>query len=137
MNSVPLLLHYWVVILLMMCGLYLVISAVNLLKKIAGLTIFQTSVFLLFISMGEIQGGAIPILKEGVSTYANPLPQVLILTAIVVAVATMALGLALVLRIHEAYDSIDEDCIQQCNEEIQHSAAHPDGAQTDNPSTPG
>ena len=100
-------------IVLMMIGFYVVIAASNLIKKIIGLNIFQTSVFILYISIGKVKGGAAPILTEGVETYANPLPHVLILTAIVVGVATTALGLALVVRIKEAYDSIEEDDIHE------------------------
>jgi len=105
--------NYWIVIVLMMIGLYVVIAANNLVKKIIGLNIFQTSVFILYISIGKIAGGAAPILVEGVETYANPLPHVLILTAIVVGVATTALGLALIVRIKEAYNTIEEDDIRR------------------------
>ena len=105
--------NYWIVIVLMMIGLYVVIAANNLIKKIIGLNIFQTSVFILYISIGKITGGAAPILVEGVETYANPLPHVLILTAIVVGVATTALGLALIVRIKEAYNTIEEDDIRR------------------------
>ena len=104
--------NYWVVFLLMMIGLFLVIGRKNLLKKIVGLTIFQTSVFLLYITFGKIQGGTAPILNDINDTlYSNPLPHVLILTAIVVGVATTALGLSLVLRINSEYGSIEEDDI--------------------------
>ena len=104
--------NYWVVFLLMMIGLFLVIGRKNLLKKIVGLTIFQTSVFLLYITFGKIQGGTAPILNNIKDTiYSNPLPHVLILTAIVVGVATTALGLSLVLRINSEYGSIEEDDI--------------------------
>jgi multicomponent Na+:H+ antiporter subunit C len=101
--------NYWIVIFLMMAGFYTVISRGNLVKKIVGLNIFQTSVFILFISMGYITGSAAPILEEGVTLYSNPLPHVLILTAIVVGVATTALGLALVVRIREAYGTVEEE----------------------------
>ena len=104
--------NYWVVILLMMVGFYTVISRGNLVKKIAGLNIFQTSVFLLYISIGNVENGTTPIIAEGFTQYSNPLPHVLILTAIVVGVATTALGLALVVRIKEAYGSVEEDDIQ-------------------------
>lgn len=104
--------NYWVVILLMMVGFYTVISRGNLVKKIAGLNIFQVSVFLLYISIGNVQDGTTPIIAEGFTQYSNPLPHVLILTAIVVGVATTALGLALVVRIKEAYGTIEEDDIQ-------------------------
>jgi multicomponent Na+:H+ antiporter subunit C len=101
--------NYWIVVFLMMAGLYTVISRGNLVKKIAGLNIFQTSVFIMYISFGYVEGGAAPILEEGVTLYSNPLPHVLILTAIVVGVATTALGLALVVRINEAYGTVEED----------------------------
>lgn len=101
--------NYWIVTFLMMAGLYTVISRGNLVKKIAGLNIFQTSVFIMYISFGYVKGGAAPILEDGVTLYSNPLPHVLILTAIVVGVATTALGLALVVRINEAYGTVEED----------------------------
>jgi multicomponent Na+:H+ antiporter subunit C len=110
--------NYWVVIFLMMAGFYIVISHGNLVKKIAGLNIFQTSVFILFISMGYITGGAAPILEDDVTLYSNPLPQVLILTAIVVGVATTALGLALVVRIREAYGTAEEEEIHVQDEDF-------------------
>lgn len=105
--------NYWIVILLMMIGFYVVIASSNLIKKIIGLNIFQTSVFILYITVGKMHGGAAPILEKGVEVYANPLPQVLILTAIVVGVATTALGLALIVRIKESYGSIEEDEIHE------------------------
>lgn len=105
--------NYWVVIFLMMVGLYTVISRGNLIKKIIGLNIFQVSVFFLYINMSTLEGGAAPIIAEGVALYSNPLPHVLILTAIVVGVATTALALALVVRIKEAYGTIEEDEIHQ------------------------
>ena len=102
--------NYWIVFLLMMIGLFLVIGRKNFLKKIVGLTIFQTSVFLLYITFGKIKGGTPPILNNAIdAVYSNPLPHVLILTAIVVGVATTALGLSLVLRINSEYGSIEED----------------------------
>ncbi len=109
--------NYWIVIVLMMAGFYIVISRGNLVKKIVGLNVFQTSVFVLYISMGKVTGGTAPIIAEGISRYSNPLPHVLILTAIVVGVATSALGLALVVRIREAYGTIEEDEIDHQDEE--------------------
>jgi multicomponent Na+:H+ antiporter subunit C len=109
--------NYWIVILLMMIGFYIVISRGNLVKKIIGLNIFQTSVFLLYISMGKVAGGTAPILADGFEVYSNPLPSVLILTAIVVGVATMAVALSLVVRIREAYGTIEEDDIAALGEE--------------------
>ncbi len=101
--------NYWIVVFLMMAGFYIVISANNLVKKIVGLNIFQTSVFMLYISMGKVSGGTAPILVEGVTQYSNPLPHVLILTAIVVGVATTAVGLSLIVRIKRAYGTVEEN----------------------------
>ena len=101
--------NYWIVIFLMMVGFYIVISRNNLIKKVLGLNIFQISVFLLYISMGKVKGGTAPILAEGISNFSNPLPHVLILTAIVVGVATTALGAALIVRINESYGTTEED----------------------------
>ena len=103
------LINYWIVILLMMTGFYIIIAHDNLIKKIVGLNIFQVSVFVFYITMAKVKGGTAPILAEGITTYSNPLPHVLILTAIVVGVATTALGLALVIRIREAYGTIEDD----------------------------
>ena len=103
--------NYWIVVILMMVGFYAVIVRGNLIKKIIGLNIFQTSVFYLYISQGKVFGGTAPIIGEGITVYSNPLPHVLILTAIVVGVATTALGLSLVVRIKEAYGTIEEDDI--------------------------
>lgn len=106
--------NYWIVIVLMMTGFYVLISRGNLIKKLVGLNIFQTSVFLMYITMGKIAGGTAPILGShgepvpGV-VYSNPLPHVLILTAIVVGVATTSVGLALTVRIKEAYGTVEED----------------------------
>ena len=115
--------NYWIVILLMMTGFYVAIARGNLVKKMIGLNIFQISVFLLYITMGKVRGGTAPILHAhveltgdgqplppaGFDAYSNPLPSVLILTAIVVGVATTALALALIVRIREAYGTIEED----------------------------
>ena len=100
---------YVVTYLLMTAGLFIVIARGNLIKKLIGLGIFQTSVYLLYIGPAKLLAGTAPILANGYSVYSNPLPHVLILTAIVVGVATLALGLALVVRIREAYGSIEED----------------------------
>ena len=102
--------NYIIVTILMMTGLFIVIARTNLIKKLIGLSIFQTSVFIFYISLGKIEGGTAPILDGNSGTlYSNPLPHVLILTAIVVGVATTALGLALILRINEAFGTIEED----------------------------
>jgi multicomponent Na+:H+ antiporter subunit C len=102
-------LTYIVTVFLMVAGLFIVIARDNLIKKLVGLGIFQTSVYLLYIAPGKLVGGTAPILSDAYRVYSNPLPHVLILTAIVVGVATLALGLALVVRIREAYGSIEED----------------------------
>ena len=107
---------YWIIIVVMMVGLYTVIASGNLIKKIIGLNIFQASVFLLYISIGSVSGATAPIFTEGAASYANPLPHVLILTAIVVGVATSALGLALVIRIKEAYGTVEEDELNPADE---------------------
>jgi multicomponent Na+:H+ antiporter subunit C len=105
--------NYWIVVLLMMIGFYVVIAHENLIKKLIGLSIFQTAVFFLYISMGKITGATAPIYDAKWQLYSNPLPHCLILTAIVVGIATTALGLALVVRIQEAYGSIEEGEIQE------------------------
>ena len=102
---------YAATVFLMVAGLFIVIARGNLIKKLVGLGIFQTSVYLLYIAPGKLVGGTAPIIDERFAIYSNPLPHVLILTAIVVGVATLALGLALVVRIREAYDTIEEDDI--------------------------
>ena len=116
--ELPGLLNYWLVVVLMMIGLYIVIAQSNLVKKMVGLNIFQVSVFLFYITISKVEGGTAPILTGDPDTvYSNPLPHVLILTAIVVGVATTALGLALVVRIKEAFGTIEEDDIL----EIEHA----------------
>jgi multicomponent Na+:H+ antiporter subunit C len=110
--------NYWLAVFLMMAGFYVVIAQGNLVKKIIGLGMFQTSVFILYISMGKVDGGSAPIVTEGVEVYSNPVPHVLMLTAIVVGVATTAVGLSLVIRIHEAYGSVEEDDIQELDNEL-------------------
>lgn len=117
MDQVAGLYNYWVVVFLMMAGFYIVISRANLVKKVIGLNIFQTSVFILYISIGKVRGGTPPILDDRFELYSNPLPHVLILTAIVVGVATTALGLALIVRINEAYGTIEEDDIHAQEED--------------------
>ncbi|HEY4344626.1 MAG TPA: cation:proton antiporter subunit C [Parvibaculum sp.] len=112
--------NYWMVVILMMIGLYIAISRGNLVKKIVGLNLFQASVFMLYISMGKIAGGTAPIVTglPG-QVYSNPLPHVLILTAIVVGISTTALALALTIRIRESYGTIEEDEIAQTEREME------------------
>ena len=115
--------NYWVVIFLMMIGMYTVISRGHLLKKVIGLNIFQTSVFILYISIGYIEGGTVPIVagqvvgNTGDVVYANPLPHVLLLTAIVVGVSTTALALALIIRIRDAYGTLEENDILKLDQD--------------------
>ena len=111
--ELPGLLNYWMVIILMMSGFFVVISHGNLIKKIVGLNVFQVSVFVFYITISKVDGGAAPILDDAIRTYSNPLPHVLNLTAIVVGVATTALGLALIVRIRDAYSTIEDDEILQ------------------------
>jgi multicomponent Na+:H+ antiporter subunit C len=100
---------YWITIFVMIAGMYILIARGNLMKKLIGLATLQTSVYLLYIAPGKLIGGTAPIIAEGFTVYSNPLPHVLILTAIVVGVATLALGLAIVVRIREAYGTVEED----------------------------
>ena len=117
MSDWPGLYNYWIVIFLMMTGLYTVIAKRNLIKKMVGLSIFQTSVFLLYITMGKITGGTAPIAAAPGTVYSNPLPHVLILTAIVVGIATTGMGMALIIRIKEAYGTVEEDEITALDSE--------------------
>jgi multicomponent Na+:H+ antiporter subunit C len=107
--------HYWVFAALLMIGFYAVIAKLNLIKKLIGLSLFQAAVFLLYITMGKVEGGTAPIFIDSAAEqlYSNPLPQVLILTAIVVGISTLALGLGIVVRIKEEYDTIEENEIQE------------------------
>ena len=109
MSFLPGIFNYLIVVFLMMAGFYVVIAQGNLVKKLVGLGLFQASVFIFYISMGNLAGGQAPIATPGVTAYSSPLPHVLILTAIVVGVATAAVGLALIVRIYEAYGSVEED----------------------------
>jgi len=105
--------NYWLVIVLMMVGLYVVVSRGNMVKKLVGLNMFQVSVFLFYISVGKVRGGTAPIyVADPDAVYSNPLTSVLILTAIVVGVATLAVGLSLVIRIQAAYGTVEEDDVQ-------------------------
>ena len=113
-------LNYWIYIILMMIGLFAMISKKNLIKKLIGMSIFQTAIILFYVSMGVKESSNIPILEHGVShaaghaesiraeDYANPLPHVLMLTAIVVGVATLGVGLAIVQKIYQQFGSIEE-----------------------------
>jgi len=110
--------HYWVFVVLMMIGFYAIVAKVNLVKRLIGLSLFQSAVFLLYITMSKVTGGTAPILQDGMvdQVFSNPLPQVLILTAIVVGISTTALGLGIVVRIKEEYGTIEEHEIQEINQ---------------------
>lgn len=121
--------HYLLFIVLMMTGLFIVVDKTNLVKKIVGLNIFQVSVFMFYVSVGKVRDGTAPILPmkddfhvdveaaAGIA-YSNPLPHVLILTAIVVGIATTSLGLALIVRIREAFDTIDEEDLTHIEQDM-------------------
>ena len=122
MSTIAGLYNYWIVIILMMAGLYIMIARYNLVKKIIGLGVFQTSIFYLYITLGKVSGGTAPILLEDETVvYSNPLPHVLILTAIVVGVATTAVALALIVRIFERYGTIEEDELRTMESQEQDS----------------
>lgn len=119
-------LNYWLFIVLMMIGFYIVVSRGNYIKKIVGLNVFQASVFMFYISISNVTGGTAPIFPVDMNIdpdviYSNPLPHVLILTAIVVGVATTSLGLALIVRIREEYGTIEEDDILEMDSAAQAS----------------
>ena len=116
-------LNYWLFTVLMMTGLYIVVAKGNLIKKIVGLNLFQSAVFMFYISLGKVTGGTAPIFPldmeiDPETIYTNPLPHVLILTAIVVGIATTSLGLALIVRIREEYNTIEEDEILAIETEL-------------------
>ncbi|WP_456386616.1 cation:proton antiporter subunit C [Profundibacter sp.] len=118
-------LNYWLFTVLMMTGLYIVVAKGNLIKKIVGLNLFQTAVFMFYISIGKVTGGTAPIFPMDMEidptvVYSNPLPHVLILTAIVVGIATTSLGLALIVRIREEYGTIEEDEILKIETDLVH-----------------
>lgn len=115
--------NYWLFTILMMTGLYIVVAKGNLIKKIVGLNLFQTAVFMFYISLGKVTGGTAPIFPVDMEidptvAYSNPLPHVLILTAIVVGIATTSLGLALIVRIREEFETIEEDEILKIETEL-------------------
>ena len=109
--------NYLLIIAIMMVGLYTLMSREHLIKKMAGLSVFQTAVILFYVSLGKVTGGSAPIVAECINVYSNPLPQVLMLTAIVVGVATTALGFALIVRIKEAYGTLEESEINSMDTE--------------------
>lgn len=112
---------YWICIVLMMSGFYAIMSTSNLIKKLIGLSLFQTSVLLLYVSAGKVAGGSMPLISDHVEIYSNPLPQVLMLTAIVVGISTLAVGLSLVVRIRGSYGTVEEDeIIELDRQQVRH-----------------
>lgn len=101
--------NYWIFILLMMIGLYTVIASPNLVKKVIGVSLLQTAIFLFLISLGKVRGGTVPIALPPAELYSNPLPHALVLTAIVVSVSTTAVALAIVINIKQVYGTVEED----------------------------
>ncbi len=121
--------NFWIAIVLMMIGLYPVIGRTNLVKRIIGLSLFQTGIFLLYISMGKIYGGTAPVHSDGVpaladgsrnpALYTNSIPTALILTGIVVSVSTLAVALAIIVNIKRAYGTIEADEIEKAEHDAQ------------------
>ena len=105
--------NYVAAVLLVAAGLYLVIGDRNLVKKVIGMNLFQTGIFLFFITAAVVEGGHPPVIEEGVETYVSPLPHVLILTAIVVGVSLTAVALTLVVRIYSEYGTLNEEVIAE------------------------
>ncbi|MDH4321322.1 MAG: cation:proton antiporter subunit C [Desulfobulbaceae bacterium] len=117
--------NYWIYVTLMMIGIYAMIAKCNLMKKIIGMSIFQTAIIVFYVSIGAKKGATIPIIAHGhgvaheavrVADYVNPLPHVLMLTAIVVGVGTLGVALAIAMSIHEKYGSLEEDEILERQE---------------------
>lgn len=109
-------LHYLTAMLLFLIGFHTMLTHTNLIKKIIGMNIMETSVFLFFISIGYIRGGNSPIIDENVTSYVNPLPSALILTGIVVGVSLTAFALAMTVKLYEYYGTIDTDEIMRLRE---------------------
>jgi len=135
MDNLAGLFNYFGVVVLMMLGFYIAMDSPNLVKKMVGLNIFQVAVFVFYITLGKVAGGSAPIIDAAVDAYSNPLPHVLILTAIVVGVATTALGLAIIIRLQRAYGSVDENDIAAADARADAGDASGDnGAATPSPS---
>ncbi|MCB9893976.1 MAG: cation:proton antiporter subunit C [Planctomycetes bacterium] len=113
--------NYWICIILMMVGFYGVIAKTNLVKKALSLSLFQTGILVFYISIGKVEGGTAPVLDKSVDNpvYSNPLPHALMLTAIVVGVATLAVAMAIIVNIRERYGTIDEQDLEQLEHETQ------------------
>ena len=110
--------NYWIYVILMMIGFYAMIGKRNLVKKIIGMNLFQTAIILFFVSTAAKRGGTLPIIEHGhghgahaieATAYINPLPHVLMLTAIVVMVSTLGVALAIVIAIYRRHNTLEED----------------------------
>lgn len=108
--------NYWIAIALMMVGFYAMVAKANLVKKVIGLNIFQTAVFLFYVSIAKVTGGTAPIVWSGTQVYDNPLPHTLMLTGIVVSVSVTSVALALLILIKKAYGTVEEDEILEIQE---------------------
>lgn len=104
---------YLLLFVLMGIGMYMIIANENLVKKLIGVNLFQTAIFLFFIAMAYVEGGAAPIVPNEGSEVASPLPQVIVLTAIVVGIAMTAVGLSLIIRIYSEYGTLREDTLRE------------------------
>ncbi|MCA8918494.1 MAG: cation:proton antiporter subunit C [Planctomycetes bacterium] len=113
--------NYWICIILMMVGFYGVIAKTNLIKKALSMSLFQTGVLVFYISIGKVDGGTGPVLDEAnpEAIYSNPLPHALMLTAIVVGVATLSVAMAIIVNIREQYGTIDERDISDIEHETE------------------
>lgn len=130
-TQLPGLYNYWMVIVLMMTGLYIVLAHDNVVKKVMGLAIFQVAVIMVYITLGKVEGGTAPIIVEGAEdvVYSNPVPHVLMLTAIVVGISTLALALALCVRIYEEFGTLEDDEVRAIEEglDLEEAADVPEG----------
>ncbi|KYH25885.1 NAD(P)H-quinone oxidoreductase subunit 4L, chloroplastic [Halalkalicoccus paucihalophilus] len=108
---------YVAFIVLLSVGLYMVIASQNLVKKVIGVNLFQTAIFLFFVASAYVEGGAVPVVPKDsagpTEVIVSPLPHVIVLTAIVVGVALTAVGLALIVRIYTEYGTLREDVLRE------------------------
>ncbi len=98
---------YGMAIIIFLVGFWIMLTHSNLIKKIIGMNIMETAIFLFFVAIGYVQGGAAPILDQQGVSYVNPLPSALILTGIVVSVSVTAFALSLVVKLYQYYGTVD------------------------------
>jgi multicomponent Na+:H+ antiporter subunit C len=119
---------YWVAVALLMLGLYTMIAHRNLMKKVIGMTIFQTAIILFFLVLATKRDAALPIVPPGAvdpRAFMNPLPHALMLTAIVVMIATTGVALAILIRLHTLYGTLEEDVLAERTAQPEAGAAPP------------